>query len=136
MGKSNYNYFKILSLSTAVIFTFLFFTLLFNTESFLIDLGLQANDSSLIITRRASMFMLGVSILMYGSINIVNSKAIQVISLATAISMFGLSCLGIYELNKGSVNKSILIAIIIETILWISFTFIFITKREKATELA
>lgn len=131
MKKTKWNFFKIVSVITAVIFAYLFLTLLLNSEAFINDLGLQASEPALILARRASIFMLGVSILMIGSINLPNSKARQIICLATGITMFGLSCMGTYELIKGTVNTSMLTAIIIETILWISFGIIFFTNRRK-----
>jgi len=130
MEKFKWNFFKVLCALTAVLFAYLFLTLLLDSETFLNDLGLQSSESAKILTRRASMFMLGISILMFGSINLSDSKARQTICLATGISMFGLSILGSYELARGTVNSSILTAIIIETILWISFGVIFIKNRK------
>jgi len=68
---------------------------------------------------------------MFGSIKLPHSKARQIICLATGISMFGLSILGSYELAKETVNSSMWTAIIIETILWISFGIIFIQNRKS-----
>ena len=127
--KLNLNLFKIVSLLTSVLFAYLFFTLLFNSDSFIRGLGIQSCESSLFIGRRASIFMLGISILMLGSINLPNSKARQVICLATGITMFGLACMGSYEFIRGTVNSSILMAITIETILGISFGIIFFINR-------
>jgi hypothetical protein len=126
-----WNFFKIVSAITAVIFAYLFLTLLLDSETFIIDLGLQSSEPALILARRASIFMLGISVLMIGSINLPNSKARQIICLATGITMFGLSCTGTYELIKGTVNTSMLTAIIIETTLWVSFGIIFFTNRRK-----
>ncbi len=131
MKKIKWNFFKIVSAITAVIFVYLFLTLLLDSETFIIDLGLQSSEPALILARRASIFMLGISVLMIGSINLPNSKARQIICLATGITMFGLSCTGTYELIKGTVNSSMLTAIIIETTLWISFGIIFFTNRRK-----
>jgi len=77
------------------------------------------------------MFMLGISVLMFGARNLPPSKARQIICMATGISMFGLSCMGSYEFIRGAVNSSIFIAIIIETILWISFGIILFQTRES-----
>ena len=131
MKKIKWNFFKIVSAFTAILFAYLFLTLLLNSENFLNDLGLQSSEPALILARRASMFMLGISVLMIGSLNLPHSKARQIICLATGITMFGLSCMGSYELIKGTVNSSIWTAIIIETILWISFGIIFFTNRKR-----
>lgn len=130
----NWNFFKILSAFTAVLFAYLFLTLLLNSENFLLDLGLQASEGAMILARRASMFMLGISVLMFNSINLPHSRARQNICLATGISMLGMSFMGIYELVRGSVNSSILVAIIIETLLWISFGIIYL-KNSRSNKL-
>ena len=129
MKKIKWNFFKIASVFTAIIFTYLFLMLLLDSKTFINDLGLQSSETALILARRTSIFMLGISVLMIGSINLSHSKARQIICLATGITMFGLSCMGSYELIKGTVNSSMLTAIIIETILWISFGIIFFTNR-------
>jgi len=131
MKKIKWNFFKVLCIFTALLFAYLFLTLLLNSETFISDLGLQLNESTMIITRRASMFMLGISVLMFGSINLPTSKARQIICLATCVSMFGMSILGSYEFVMGTLNSSILPAIIIETILWISFGIIFLRNRKS-----
>jgi uncharacterized membrane protein YiaA len=134
MKKTKWTFFKIVSVITAVIFAYLFLTLLLNSETFINDLGLPSSEPASILARRTSIFMLGISILMIGSINLPNSKARQIICLATGITMFGLSCMGTYELIKGTVNTSMLTAIIIETTLWVSFGIIFFTNRRKTIE--
>jgi len=131
MEKTKWNFFKIICGFTAMIFTYLFLKLLLDSENFLNDLGLQSSEPALILTRRASMFMLGIAVLMLGSIKLPHSNARQIICLATGISMFGLSIMGSYELSKGTVNSSMWTAIIIETILWISFGIIFFTNRKS-----
>lgn len=123
------NFYKMLCVFTGVLFTYLFLTLLLNSETFLIDLGLQPSVAAIILTRRASMFMLGIAVLMIGSRKLPPSYSRQIICLATGISMFGLSIMGSYELAKGTVNSSILVAIIIETFLWISFAYIYFSNK-------
>lgn len=130
MKKMKWDFFKILCVFTGVLFAYLFLTLFLNSRTFLIDLGLQPDEAAIILTRRASMFMLGISVLMIGSVNLPHSNARQIICLSTAISMLGLSIMGSYELAKGTVNSSILIAIIIETILWLSFGLLYIRNRK------
>lgn len=77
------------------------------------------------------MFMLGISVLMFGARDLPHSKARQIICMATGIIMFGLSCMGGYEFIREAVNSSIFIAIIIETILWISFGIILLKNRKS-----
>jgi len=108
MKNIKWTFYKILCGFTAFLFAFLFLKLLLNSETFLIDLGLEPSESAKIITKRASIFMLGICVLMAGSIKLPHSKARQIICLSTAVSMFGLSILGSYELIKGTINSSII----------------------------
>ena len=75
------------------------------------------------------MFMIGISVLLFGARNLTHSVARQVICLATLVTMLGLACTGSYELIKGTVNSSMLVAIIIETILGISFLTVLLKNR-------
>jgi hypothetical protein len=135
MKKPGINFYKVVSIITSLLFAYLFFTLLLNSESFLKDLGLQSSVTTYFIARRASIFMLGISVLMFGSKDLPHSKARQIICIATGITMLGLSCMGSYELIMGNVNSSILTAIFIETILWISFgIIIFMNRKSKITQ--
>jgi len=129
MNLKKWTPFKALCTFTGVLFAYLFLTLLLNSKTFLIDLGLQSSEAAIIIARRASMFMLGISVLMFGSRKLIHSNARQIICLATTVSMFGMSFMGIYEFSKGTVNSSIWTAIIIETILWISFGLVYLMNR-------
>lgn len=122
-------FYKIISIATSALFIYLFVQLLFMPDSFIKDLGLQPSEAGPILGRRVSMFMLGVSVLMFGARNLPHSKARQVICMATGITLFGLSCMGSYEFIKGTVNSSIFIAIICETILWVSFGIILFKNR-------
>jgi len=101
------------------------------SDSFVRDMGLQHSLATSVLAKRTSMFMLGISVLMFGSRNLPHSKARQIICMATGITMFGLSCMGSYEFIRGTVNSSIFIAIIAETILWISFAIIFFKNRKS-----
>jgi len=135
MKKINFNFFKLLSIGTAILFAYLFLTLLLNSESFLAGLGLESSEASSFLAKRASMFMLGISVLMFGLRGLTQSKARQVICLATGITMLGLAFLGAYELSIGTVNSSILTAIIIEMILFVSFIIIiYMDRNTKITE--
>jgi hypothetical protein len=124
------NFFKILSIATSILFIYLFFQLFLNSVSFVKGLGLQPSEAASVLARRASMFMLGISVLMFEARNLPHSQARQIICMATGITMFGLSCMGSYEFIRGAVNSSIFIAIIIETILWISFGIILLKNRK------
>lgn len=129
--------YKILSIATSILFIYLFFLLFFNSESFLQDLGLEPSLAGIVLARRAAMFMLGIAILSFVSRNLASSKARQFICLSIAVSMFGLSCMGAYEYQQGNINSSIMLAITIETILWISYGLIaFGDRKAEAKQLS
>jgi hypothetical protein len=123
--------FKIVSIATSLLFIYLFSQLFFMSDSFVSNLGLDPSIASLVLARRASMFMLGIAILMFASRNLPPSVARRNICLSTGITLFGLACMGSYEFIKGNVNSSIIIAITIETILWISYGIIIIKDRNS-----
>lgn len=125
------NFYKILSIATSALFAYLFISFFLNSDSFITDIGLQASQTTSILAKRASLFMLGISILQLNSMNLHHSKARQSICLATGITMLGLGCMGSYELARGTVNSSILVSIIIETTLGISFISVLILNRKN-----
>ena len=122
-------HFKIVSIITSALFAYLFFLLLTDSGSFLKDIGLQSSTATFVLARRASMFMLGISVLMLGSIHLPHSKARQIICLSTGITMLGLACMGSMEYINGNLNSSIVPAIVIETLLGVSFGIIFLKNR-------
>lgn len=67
------------------------------------------------------MFMMSISFLTFAIRNLHPSKERQIICFTLAMMLFGLSCMGLYELIQGNVNSSIYVSIVVETILWISF---------------
>jgi len=105
------SFYKILSIATSVLFVYLFSLLFFRSDSFVTDLGIEPSIASLVLARRAAMFMIGISVLLL-------------------VSFLGLSCMGTYELINGNVNSSIIVAIVIETILWVSYGFVIIKDRK------
>jgi hypothetical protein len=124
-------FFKIVSIATSVLFVYLFSQLFFISDSFVRGLGLEPSVTSLVLSRRASMFMLGIAILLFASRNLPQSKTRQIICFSTGTTLFGLACMGSYEFIKGNVNSSIIIAISIETILWISYGIIILKDRNS-----
>lgn len=127
--KKKLSLFKITSIVTSVLFAYLFVQFLFTPEAFVRDLGMLPSDASTLLARRASMFMLGIAVLMIGASNMSPSKVRQIICLATGITLFGLSCLGWFEFIRGAVNPTILMAIGCETILWICYSIILIKTK-------
>lgn len=115
------SFYKILCIGTSLLFLYLFVLLFFMSATFITDIGLEPSRASLVLARRAAMFMLGISFLTMISRNLLPSKERQIICITIAIMLLGLSCMGIYEFIQGNVNSSIIPSIVIETALWLSF---------------
>lgn len=113
------------TMGTALLFVFLFAQLVFTPIAFVEGLGLEATATTSILCRRAAMFMIGLAALLFGARRLQHSQARQTISFSTALVMTGLACMSSIELIRGTVNSSIWIAIVIETLstvlFWISF---------------
>jgi hypothetical protein len=123
------NYFKIVCIITSALFAYLFFVLLFNSDSFINGIGLKPSETTFILARRTSIFMFGISVLLYGAKNLPDSKARQIICFSAGITLIGLASMSCYELIKGTVNSSMLQAFIIEITLGIIFGLIYILNR-------
>lgn len=128
------NSYKIATIATSLLFLYLTIEMFFMSDSFVTGLGLQPSITTEVLAKRVAMFMLGISVLMFASRNLLHSAARHAICLSTAITLLGLSIMGTYELIRGTVNNSILVAIIIETILWVSFGIILLKHRHIKAE--
>jgi len=118
------SFYKVLTILTSVLFVYLFSLLFFRSDSFVLDIGLEPSLTSMVIARRVAMFMLGIAVLTFCSRNLESSNARKIICQFLCITLLGLSCMGTYEYVIGNINSSIFTAIIIETILWISYGFV------------
>ena len=127
------NFFKIVSGLTSALFVYLFFQLFFRSDSFVSDIGLQPSETVSILCRRTSIFMLGLSLLLFSARKLPHSSARQFICFSTAITMIGLGCMGSFELIRGTVNSSMLTAITIETVLGTSFLILFFKNIKTKT---
>ena len=121
--------YKILNTLTSILFLYLFYVLMFDSGSFFVDIDLNAGEAALILARRASIFMIGISVLLFFSKNLSHSDARQVIIITTSVVMLGLAVMGTYELVRGSMGTGILKAIVIESILGVSYLTIFFSNR-------
>jgi hypothetical protein len=122
-------FFKWTSLVNGLLFIYLTLLLLFQPEAFLADLNLQSSATSLLILKRAAMFMLGVSIISFLASNSKDAQSRKAISLGFTAMLLGLSATGINALSTGIVSNSIITSIIIEAILGLCFLFCFIKNR-------
>lgn len=125
------NFYKIVSIATSVLFIYLFSELFFSSDSFIVNLGLEPSATTLVLARRTSMFMLGIAILMLTLRNLPSSKVRQAVCLSVGATLLGLACMGTYELIRGSVNSSIVVAIGIESVLWISYAIVAVMDRKQ-----
>lgn len=125
------SFYKILCLATSLLFIYLFVLLFFKSDTFITDIGLEPSLASLVLARRASMFMIGISVLTFASRNLLPSKERQIICLTIAIVLFGLSCIGTYEFIQGNINSTIIPPIAIETILCLSFGGVAFSDNKK-----
>lgn len=129
-------FYKIVTTATSLLFIYLTVQLLFASDAFVQDMGMQPSAATAVLAKRAAMFMVGISIMMFASRNLPYSHARRIICLATGVTLFGLSIMGTYELIRGTVNHTIIVAITIETILWMSFGFILLKDNpSEATRL-
>jgi hypothetical protein len=124
-------FYKILCSATSFLFIFLFFQLFFGPASFVEGMGLQHSEATSVLARRASMFMLGLSVLLFCAKSLPHSPARQYINLSTGITMIGLACTGIYEHFMETVNASIFIAIFFETLSGLSFIILYFKYRKQ-----
>lgn len=120
--------YKSVTIGTSILFLFLFAQLFFTPASFVVNAGLQATVATSIICQRASMFMLGLSVMLFCARSLSHSPIRQAICLSTGITMTGLAYLSSAELIRGTVNNSMWTAIIIESVSALLFWIVFINN--------
>lgn len=125
------NIFKISCIFTAVLCFYLFTMLFFTPQSFFADLGIEGTESAYFVARRAGMLMLGVSVLMFFARNVPPSQARQAISLSICATMLGLAFAGTYEFTRGFLGNDILIAIVLELILFVTFLYHWFSNKQQ-----
>ena len=129
------NAYKILNIFTSLLTLYLFFILLFDSASFFVDVGVDAGEAAYFIARRTSVFMIGISVLLFLSKNLKHSDARQFIIMATALTMLGLASMGTYELVRGYVGKVMLVSIVVESTLGILYFIIFFSNGNVIKEI-
>jgi hypothetical protein len=129
------NVFKILSCFTALLCGYLFYSLCFSPQSFLLDLGVVGNEAAYFVCRRTGMLMLGISVLMLFARNLPHSQARQAIAISIAVTMFGLALASSYEFARGYVGNAIFGAIVLESILAVSFFYLWVFNYKKAKSI-
>ncbi|MBN2118894.1 MAG: hypothetical protein JW730_20160 [Anaerolineales bacterium] len=126
--------YKILSWATALLYFYLFVSLLFFPDSFIRDMGLTGSETTFILARRVSMLMLGFSALAMLGASAPHSVARQALVLAISINMTGFATMSVYEYVRGTVNNSILQAATIETFLAVAYFLFWLAGRCRSQE--
>jgi len=125
--------YKIAAIGTSLLFVFLFIQLFITPVAFVENAGGQATIVTSILCRRAAMFMLGLSVLLFCVRKLPHSPARQSVCFSTAITMTGLACLSSFELARGTVNNSMWTAIILETLSAVLFWIVFFKNLKNQT---
>ncbi len=125
------NIYKILNWFTSLLCLYLFYVLLFDATSFFTDIEVDACQAAYILAKRASMMMLGISILLFLSKNLQHSDARQIIIISSAMIMLGFATMGSFELIRGNIGTAIIGAIVIEISIGISYIFVFLQSRKS-----
>jgi hypothetical protein len=123
------NTYQIMSCLTAALYFYLFVMLLFFPGPFLNDLGIQTTESADFLARRAAMLMLGFAVLVFFGRKVSDSMARQVMAIAISINMAGFAVMGLVEFGRGFANAGILAAVIIESILAVSYFLFWLAAR-------
>lgn len=114
-------FYKASCIITALLFIFLFYTLQFEPSKLCSDLGLEGNEVSYFLAKRASILMLGFGVLLLLAVNIEEKKGRFVISTSVAVCMLGLAFMSGYEFFRGFVNNGIIPPLVIETLIGLIF---------------
>ena len=123
--------FKKLNIITSLICITLFLFLMFTPELIFLLFGAVGNETAYIVARRTSMFFMGYAIITFFSRTAQPSIIRQAISLGIAISMFGLSVLGIFEFIHGSVGVGVFLSVSLEVFLFVSYSSIWLADRKE-----
>jgi hypothetical protein len=95
--------------------------------------GAAGNETAYFVARRTSMFFMGYAIISFYSRTAQPSTIRQAISLGIALSMLGLSILGIFEFVHGSVGIGVFLAVSLEVFWFVSYSSIWLSdRREKS----
>lgn len=132
---SELNKFKVMSVITSALYFYLFITLLLFPESLCKGFGIVGNESVYFIARRASMLMLGFSVLLFLLRNMNRSIVRQAVAFSISLNMAGFALLGTFELIRGFVETSILSAILIEILVAVVYFSFLASDRRQLSKL-
>lgn len=116
--------YKILSLCAATLWMVLSVCLLLVPDFIYWIFGIVGNDTADLMSKRAAMLFLGLSILAFMSRDEPTSTLRQSLIIAFGASMFGLMCIGIFEFIRGEAGFGIWLAILVEMSFSICYFFL------------
>lgn len=134
MKKSKANFYKIICIATSVVFIYSFSQHLFNSDSFLIGLGLQSSDATDFLAHRLSIFPIGLAILLFLVRNLSHTKVRQSVCISMGFLLLGYAFIGTYELIVENVNKYVIVPVFLEIILGVSFLIIFLINKKYKSD--
>jgi hypothetical protein len=92
--------------------------------------GVEGNESAYLISRRAAMFFWGYAAIAYFSRNSQPSECRKSIAFGIALSMLGFAGLMLFEFFRGFAGPGILLPIIVELFLSISYFSIWLSDSK------
>jgi hypothetical protein len=114
MKKRINHLYKAVCIITSVVFIFSFLQHLFNSDSFISDLGFQSSETTTFLVHRLTIFPIGLAFLIFLLRNLSFSKVRQIVCISIGILLLGIAFIGSFELFSGTVNNYILIPIVLE----------------------
>lgn len=124
------NFKKLNTITSLICFT-LFLLTMFTPELIFLLFGAIGNETADIVVRRTSMFFMGYAIISFFSRTAQPSITRQAVSLGIALSMFGLSVLGVFEFIRGSFGIGVFLPVSLEVFLFVSYSSIWLADREE-----
>lgn len=127
--------YRALTTLTALLYLYLFATLLFTPQSFLDGLGIAGTAATAFLSRRCATLMLGFATLLLAGRKAPPSAARQAILLAVGICMAGLALTGVVGYGRGTVKADFLLAAAVESVLAASFLLLWFANRRRSAAL-
>ena len=117
--------FRTLCITSSVILIYSFIQLLFLSNSFIADLGLESTQATLFLARRASAFSLSAAVFLFLVRNISIVEIRLKVSFSVGFLMFIYAGIGVFEWLIDSVNTLVFVPVILEFLLGTAFFVIF-----------
>jgi hypothetical protein len=121
--------YKTLSVMAASLCIVLAIFLLLIPEPIFLIFGVAGNESAYFISRRASMFFVGYAAIAFLSRHEPPSASRQSISFGIGTSMAGFGALGLFELVRGFAGPGILLPMVVE--FYLALSYFTIWSRDK-----